>query len=155
MALLALLLRCAVVADGHPFTVEYVAPGIVQERSADGLLVIFNVDNGYPVTIESWAGQVASILSGWPAQHPCSLLHDVHKLEPAALEAHVWPRWAEMLAGRPELEQRTAFILPGILDTTVVQTALLERGHAPPDGGRVLWQLFLARQEALDWLLRG
>jgi hypothetical protein len=146
------------VADSHPFTVEYVAPGIVQERSADGLLYIFNVDNGYPVTIESWAEHVRTVLGWWPAQRPCSLLHDVHKLEPAALDALIWPRWADLTASRPELEQRTAFILHGSLDADAVQRTLLERALTPPDGGRVLWRLFLARQEALDWLaelLRG
>src|SRR5690349_19637891 len=94
------------------FIVEQVASGVTRERSSDGQMMIFAVQDGNPQTVASWAEQVKITLQNWPTNRSCYLLHDLHRSSFHAFDAFMHAKFNELFALRPELERWVAVVLP-------------------------------------------
>ena len=134
----------------NPFTVEYIAPGVINERSVDGLLTIFTVDNGNPKTIDAWLDYAQSTLVNWPSQQPCYMLHDIRKTKLRTFNTQLGLRLRSLFT----LHQESAFSV-----AIVIPDEFADEADPLTDGPSELGlpyelQLFLTRNEAIAWLLR-
>jgi hypothetical protein len=140
------------VSDLNPFTIQHIAAGVVRERSADGRLYIYNVENDNPLTIQSWATNVKEVLSAWPSQQVCLLMHDLHKIGQFPFDKSMTERLDDLYGFRPELERYIAYVSPN-MDTIV---NLFITSHLLNVNGNhgAHWKLYNSRREALNWLIK-
>lgn len=134
----------------NSFTVEYVASGVINERSSDGLLTSFTVDNSNPKTIDAWLESAKSTILNWPPQQPCYSLHDIRKTGLHTFDADLWLRFRDLFGLRQDLEYSVAVVISVEFADAV---GLLNGGGAGLDFP-FEHQLFLTRNEALAWLIR-
>lgn len=143
----------------NPFHVEHVTADITQEISADHRLVIFDVANSGSATMSHWVDQVKGVLTDWPADTPCLLLHDLHR-SGSSFELYMTEKFPELYVFRPHLSRQVAFVMPHAFseDQTkevesetelAVRCRELESHQKYP----VRWELFHDRRSALKWIL--
>ncbi len=137
----------------NPFIVEHVSPGVVKERSANGKLVIFVIDNGKDETIAAWANAVKDELERWPNGHPCLFLHDLHKSGMRAFDAHMQDDFQELYQYRPDLERYVAAVLPANSNADIARLDVMVRELKAKYTYPVHWDVFTDRKQALEWLL--
>ena len=128
----------------QPFTVEYLAPGLISERSVDGLLTIFIIGSAIP-RLDILEAQITRLLMQLNAHTPCLLLYDLHKANPFALN----PIQAQLAILRRTYLYVSwycyiAFVVAeGNADTSIVLDESIARFS----------KAFVSRHEALIWLL--
>lgn len=140
--------------DLNPFVIDRVAPGVVKEKSTNGLLNIFVVENGHEVTVNRWAEAVKQTLLEWTTNQPCFLLHDLHKSGRAALDAHMHEDFQALYNLRGDMERYVAFVMPqGSIDLARMESELLAIKEKRSGTSRIHWSMFADRKEALRWLM--
>ncbi|MEO8607913.1 MAG: hypothetical protein ABI690_08535 [Chloroflexota bacterium] len=135
----------------NPYTVEHVAPGIILERSADKELIIVNVASGGQTGLAIWEKCVRALLTNWPPDIPCLLLHDLHKINAKTLKVNLRGHLENLNRFQPDMGRRAAVILPPEIDEKqfLLPETILERAHAYP----IQQGFFESRRAALDWIL--
>ncbi len=136
---------------GH-FTLERVAPGVIQERSEDGRLIVFRIEDGSKETVCAWADCAEALILDWPAKQPCLLLNDLHKSGMLAFSACMQDKLQELHQLRPELRRFVALVVPDFTADLARLEALMQELSAL-QGGEHYWKVFTARQPAMIWLL--
>jgi hypothetical protein len=140
------------VPDLNPFTIQHIAAGVVRERSADGILYIYNIGNSAPLTIQSWITNVKEVLSTWPSEQVCLLMHDLHKISQFPFDKPMTKKLDDLYEFRPELERYIAYVSPHtdiIMDLFITSHLLNGKGN---HGAH--WKLYDSRREALNWLIK-
>lgn len=66
--------------EKNPFSVDYIAPGVIAERSFDKTLLIFSIENASSTTLDAWLNEKKSMLVNWSTGNPCLLLNHIHKI---------------------------------------------------------------------------
>ncbi len=139
-------------AELNPFAIQHIAAGVVRECSADGTIYIYNVDNNSPLTIKSWGANVKEVLSLWPANSVCLLMHDLHKIGQSAFDRPMTDMLDELYSTRPELERNIAYISP---NTDIIANLFITSHLLNVNGNnRVHWKLFDSRREGINWLIK-
>jgi hypothetical protein len=137
----------------NPYSVQHIAPGIILEYSSDRTLLIFNVENSSPITLDAWTNYVKSVLESWPSHTPCLLLYDLHKLGRLDLNNSLYEHFETLYQSALHLKRYTAVVIPN--NTSIEETQLriaLQRLHVPLSYP-AQWKVFTSRQEAMRWLL--
>ncbi len=123
----------------HPFRVDYVAPGLISELSADGSLTVFVVRDCTPQTLSVLEIRLCTLLTQWRGQFPVLLLLDLRYTDFPVLHAFITNQLALL---RP-LSPCCAALL------TTEENA--EAYAAPPEPYAL--KVFSSRRQALLWLL--
>ncbi|HVU10537.1 MAG TPA: hypothetical protein VHD90_04635 [Phototrophicaceae bacterium] len=129
------------------FHVEYVASGVTREWSGDRQLCVFNIDNGYQETIDAWANNVKAVLTTWPENTPCLMLHDFHKA--LGFNRYFRKRFETLFKHRPDLKRYVAVIVPDDPIAEIIR-AVITQQRSPTQAAT--WEVFTTRVSALAWL---
>lgn len=122
---------------------EYVAPGLVRESSADGLVTVLVVDSGWTTkTYEALDVYIDRLVALRTAHSPCLLVCDLRKVSTPTQCLWLQRCIAKAVDSQPDLVCYAAFIVSQDL-----------KDIALPRKGRFIVNIFLSRQPALAWLL--
>ena len=120
---------------------EYLAPGLIHERSVDGLFATFILNGNTPQTIEAWLAKVRTLFAEWSEQIPCLMLHDLRKIDSYTAMKHFQKQL--LATTRPELKLYTALVVDD--DTSHPCYHFFTQGQ---------YHRFISRSAALMWLLK-
>jgi hypothetical protein len=123
----------------YPFTVEYLAPGLIYEHSADGSLASFILEGQHIGMLEAWILQVKRLLLAWSVDKPCLMLHDLRNM--AVCEA------MDLLYGGLELKHPRLKLYTALVIESNATRPCREKLTEYP------YHIFLSRHTALFWLL--
>jgi hypothetical protein len=123
----------------YPFTVEYIAPGVIYEHSADGSLASFILEGQHSGMVDAWIGEVKRLLLAWSVDKPCLMLHDLRNM--AVCEA-IELLQSGLALRHPTLKLYTALVIENNA-TLPCREKLTQYQH----------NIFLSRNTALFWLL--
>ena len=136
-----------------PFIIEHVSPSVIKERSANGKLIIFAIDNGQEQTVAAWAHATKDELLRWPNGYPCLFLHDLHKSGMLAFGAHMQDDFQRLYQLRPDLERYVAVVMPANSSEELSRLDIRVRELKAKFDYPVHWNVFPDRGSAMAWLL--
>ncbi len=140
-------------SDFGLFIVEHVSPSVIKERSSNGKLIIFSIDNGQDRTVAAWADAVKDELLRWPNGHPCLFLHDLHKSGMLAFGAHMQDDFQRLYELRPDLERYVAVVMPANSSEEIARLDVRVRELKAKSDYPVHWNVSPDRESAMAWLL--
>ena len=140
-------------SDFNPFIIEHLSRTVIKERSANGKLIIFDIQNGENETVATWTRVVEDELMHWPASRPCLLLHDLHKSGLLAFGTLMQGAFQEMFELRPDLRRYVAVVMPTGIAAEIAHLDTLVRELKAQIDYPVHWDVFTNRMDALVWLL--
>lgn len=125
----------------HPFSVEYVAPGLISELSADGSLTVFALKDITPQTLSVLEIRLCTLITQWVGQFPILLLFDLRKTELSVSRAFIKTQLALLKQVRP--------CYAALLTTEDSAESYAAVDQQEPCSLKV----FSSRRQALLWLL--
>ncbi len=100
--------------------------------------------------VDAWADKMQEIMFAWPKNKILLTLHDYSEIENFVTTPHLRRRSRENVMLRPDLNARTAVVLP---DSFVIRmTAVFLRALPQPHKSSRQRRIFTSYEQAMDWL---
>lgn len=131
-------------------SIETINEHFTVEKIHDGRIVIYTVTSIKRAIIDAWAAKTREIMLDWDEQYTYLNLHDYSGADSFVTTPHLRQRSKENAALRPELNTRTAIIIPESFMahvTRVFVQALPKSRHAER-----IRRIFFNRADGLAWL---
>ena len=120
------------------------------EKKHDGRIVIFTVTSIKRAVIDGWAAKMCEIMLAWDEQSIYLSLHDYSGADSFVTTPHLRRRSKENAALRPELNTRTAIVIPESMMAHV--TRLFVQALPKTRHSERIRRIFFNRADALAWL---
>ena len=137
-------------ANAPQSSIEKINEHFSIEKVHDGRIIIYTVTSIKREIIDAWAAKMREVMLAWDAQSTYLSLHDYSDANSFVTTPHLRQRSKENAALRPELNTRTAIVIPESLMAHVTRLfvqALPKTRHAER-----LRRIFFNREDALAWL---
>lgn len=140
-------------ADNTDAPVEVINEYLTIEQLYDGKITVLNATSVKRHVVDAWADKMKELLLNLPPGKTLLTLHDYSAADQFVTTPHLRKRANENVMLRPDVNARTAVVLPDNIVMRITQM-FLRALPAPRNSSRIR-RIFYTREEALAWLIEA
>ena len=135
----------------NPGAIEKICDGITREWLFDRQIVVYTMYDIRRASVDAWIDAVKHVVEDWRLDQPYLSLQDASRLLTLSPYARTHSKEAAELAIKRGLHGRSAVVLSNNLLSQVIRMFVQHELST----GTLTRQVFLAKDEALRWLMDG